>query len=459
MNRKEKSVPLGSYKRKREFNIGLVIFAVIFIYLFVTVFMYTTRQRISIFEVRLGNISRDTTYLGVALREETVIASELYGYIYYLQSPRSRVRFGSQLYAISPTQLQLEIAPADEPEELPYDARTDYQNLVLRSQHFNENFSLQRFSMIYSFRDEILYVPPEEVARRKIAEIDAIYTASYGLAEIVPASRDGILVLRIDGMENVTKDNFTAEIFDRANYEFTSLQDEMRIEAGNPVYKVVTSERWGIVIHIDHDMASYLGSMSWVNIRIELDQETLWAVPTIIRHGNQYFAYLSLDSAMVRYAEERFLNIELLLDEPQGLKIPRSAVIDKEFFLVPSRFLSVNEVGGLTVYVQDGETIIPRTVIPYRVTADGYYYLDSLLFERGSHLVDLETGATFTLRGSSSLQGVFNINRGYAVFRPITILSENHEYFIVREGDPHGLVNFDRIVRDGRSVRELEVVF
>ena len=459
MDSKEKAVPLGSYKRKREFNIGLVIFVVIFIYLFATVFMYTTRQRISIYEVRLGSISRDTTYLGVALREETVVSSELGGYIYYLQSPRSRVRYGSHLFAISPTQLQLDEAHMEELEEMHQDTRTDYQNLVLRSQHFNENFSLQRFSLIYSFRDEILYVPPEEIARRKIAEIDAIDTASYGLAEIVSASQDGILVLRIDGMEDVTKENFTAEIFDRANYEFTSLQDEMRVEAGNPAYKIVTSERWGIVIHIDHDMASYLGSMSWVNIRLELDQETLWAIPTIIRHGNQYFAYLSLDSAMVRYAEERFLNIELLLDEPQGLKIPRSAVIEKEFFLVPPRFISVNEAGGLTVYVLDGETAIPRTVTPYRVTPERYIYLDSLLFERGSHLVDLETGATFTLRGTSSLPGVFNINRGYAIFRPITVLSENYEYFIVREGDPHGLVNFDRIVRDGRSVRELEVVF
>ena len=459
MDNKKKAVPLEKYKRKREFNIGLVIFAVIFVYLFATVFMYTTRQRVSIYEVRLGSISRDTTYMGVALREETVVHSELSGYIYYLQSPRSRVRYGSQLFAISPSSLQLEEALIEEQESIYQGARTDYQNLVLRSQHFNENFSLQRFSMIYAFRDEILYVPAEEIARRKIAEIDAIETASQGLAEIISASQDGILVLRIDGMENITKENFTAEIFDRTNYEFTSLQDEMRVEAGSPVYKMVTSESWGILIHIDHDMASYLGGMPWVNIRLELDQENLWAVPTIIRHGNQYFAYLSLDSAMVRYAEERFLNIELLLEEPQGLKIPRSAVIEKEFFLVPQRFLSVTEAGGFVVHVLSGETIVPRTVTPYRVTAEGYYYLDTLQFERGSLLVDLETEATFTLRGTSSLPGVFNINRGYAIFRPITVLSENYEYFIVREGDPHGLVNFDRIVRDGRSVRELEVVF
>ena len=58
-----------------------------------------------------------------------------------------------------------------------------------------------------------------------------------------------------------------------------------------------------------------------------------------------------------------------------------------------------------------------------------------------------------------SLQGVYNINKGYAVFKKVDILCENDEYYIVREGDSYGLSNYDHIVQEGSSVSPEEVVF
>ena len=55
---KNKSISIKKYKNKRELNIGLFLFAVVFIYLIVTVIMYVTGDNISVYEVREGSIVR-----------------------------------------------------------------------------------------------------------------------------------------------------------------------------------------------------------------------------------------------------------------------------------------------------------------------------------------------------------------------------------------------------------------
>ena len=49
---------------------------------------------------------------------------------------------------------------------------------------------------------------------------------------------------------------------------------------------------------------------------------------------------LTFDHSMVRYAGERFLDIELILEDESGLKIPKSAVVQKEFFLIPADYIT-----------------------------------------------------------------------------------------------------------------------
>ena len=79
--------------------------------------------------------------------------------------------------------------------------------------------------------------------------------------------------------------------------------------------------------------------------------------------------------------------------------------------------------------------------------------------EEGTVLVKPESSETYTVGKTKTLQGVYNINKGYAVFKKVTILCENDEYYIVQEGDSYGLYNYDHIVQNGSSVSAEEVVF
>ena len=95
----------------------------------------------------------------------------------------------------------------------------------------------------------------------------------------------------------------------------------------------------------------------------------------------------------------------------------------------------------------------------YKTTDDGTVYLNPAEFDKGTVLVRPDSSETLQLSKTEPLKGVYNINKGYAVFRQVTILCESDEYYIVQEGDSYGLYNYDHIVQDGETVDDEEVVF
>ena len=63
----------------------------------------------------------------------------------------------------------------------------------------------------------------------------------------------------------------------------------------------------------------------------------------------------------------------------------------------------------------------------------------------------------YTIEDTAKLKGVYNINKGYAVFKLIQISAKNEEYTIVKTGTSYGLSQYDRIALDGSSVKEGEL--
>ena len=62
-------------------------------------------------------------------------------------------------------------------------------------------------------------------------------------------------------------------------------------------------------------------------------------------------------------------------------------------------------------------------------------------------------------KNAETLHGVYNINKGYAVFREVTIIDENEEYCVVESNNIYGLAAYDYIVLDATQVSEDEIVY
>lgn len=453
---KNNSVNFNKYKRKREMNIGSVIFVIVFIYLIVTVFTYATSKKISVYEVREGSILKDNSYTGLVIREETVVSAEKSGYINYFQNEGSKVKANSNIYAITASPLPYEDVTPSEDVTLSAENQTA---LIVKAQNFNENFSPQKFSDVYTLKTDVQNTLLNASNRTKTVQINAVLAQNSGSAEVYTAVHDGILTLNVDGLENVTAKNFEEEHFDRSQYKKSNMEDNLQVTKGDPAYKLITGENWSVIVQLDENTAKELSDTDSVKTRIDKDNETIWADFSILKKDGNYYGKLDYDNSMIRYASDRYLNVELILEDESGLKIPKSAVVEKDFYAIPLDYITTGgNSSSAGVIVQKGGSAKFQAVTVYEVTDDDIVYLSPSELKKGTILVKPESSETLTLSETKPLQGVYNINKGYAVFRQVGILCESDEYYIVQEGDAYGISNYDHIVQDADTVEENEVV-
>lgn len=460
--KKKKSISIKKYKNKREMNLGIFLFAIVFLYLVITIISYFTSDTVSAYEVREGSIVRDNSYTGLVIRNETVVNAEEDGYVNFYQSENSKVKKGTRIYVLTPEELNTSDVSAGSSQTVINDETQS--GIVLQVQNFNENYSNTDFSSVYLLKDEITASLQNELSQTRTEHLDAAVAESGQTAVTSSAARDGIVAYTIDGLEELTKDSFTEADFDRTDYESATVSDQMRISTGEPVYKLITDEDWSVIVRLEDDTARELmeKETTTLKVRIDKDSETLNAAFSVIERDGNYYGCLDFDNSMIRYAEDRYLNIELILEDETGLKIPKTAVVQEEFFVIPREYLTTggnSSASGVLKMDENGNAVFQEVDIYNISEEEDEVYLSKEDVSAGDVLIRPESLDTYTVGDTKTLEGVYNINRGYAVFRKVTVLCENDDYCIVQEGEDYGLYNYDHIVQNGASVEPDEVVY
>ena len=446
-----KITKIQGHKKKWEMNIGILIFLIILIYLIITVLMYTTSKQISAYEVRKGSIVKDNSYTGFIIREEQVITAQATGYVSFFQNENEKIKSGSNVYAVSSEKLDTN-SSADDVSTIVNDELQ--QNMLRRTQNFHENFTSNKFSAVYSFKSDIQTVLQNATKQSKNTRLGEIISQSGKDVSVYQSARDGIIVMTFDGYEDATEDILSPEIFERSDYESTYLTDQMRIKEGEPVYKLITEDMWYVYVRLSKETAEQLSEKTYVKTRINKDNETIWAEFSVIEKDNHYYG-----NSMIRYSQDRYVTVELILEDQTGLKIPKSTVIEKSFYVVPGDYLDTIRTYNRGVMVKKGDEAVFQTVDIYYTTEENQVYLNPSVFEKDTVLVKPGSMETYPLKETATLPGVYCINKGYAVFKPVTILCENDDYYIVEEGISYSISNYDHIVQNADMIEEDEVVF
>lgn len=167
---------------------------------------------------------------------------------------------------------------------------------------------------------------------------------------------------------------------------------------------------------------------------------------------------------MIRYATERFLDIQILDDTTTGLKIPKSSLVTKNLYLIPKEFgmeggNDTDKVGFKRRIINKGKTTEEFYYPAIAYSDDNNYYVSTTLFDKGEVLSGLESHEPYVIGRTQKFVGVYNINNGYTVFVHVHILDTTDEYYIIEPENKYGLMNYDRIVLNADTVSEHQILF
>jgi hypothetical protein len=452
------------FKKRKNINIGIIVFLIMFLYIAINVYIYFTKDKLSIYEVQEGSTAIDNHITGLILRQEEIIYSQKAGYISYYQKEGARVAKNTPVYSVDDSgQLYSLVTNTDIPVTV---SEKNYAEIKHDIRTFQNSFSNDNFSSVYEFKENakstVLDILNSTVIDQgqTLLENSGI-TYSY---DMISSDESGIVTYYMDSYEAVTPDTVTEDMFQQESYKRTSLRQTDMLEKDSPIFKLITSETWNLVLPLTELQYDKLNGKEKIFLTVLDDDFEMSAALSLRSQGSSYYAVLTMNKYLSNYLGDRYLDVELDFDTVKGLKIPVSSIVEKDFYKVPKDYLTQggnSKDMGLTekVFSKTGEITYPFVPIDNYYKDDSFVYIEADLFPAGTKIQSPVNSEEATLAETIKFTGVYNVNQGYSVFKRIDILYQDDEYCIVDKNTENGLYAYDHIALDGSTAVDKAIIY
>ncbi len=456
----KKNSKVTTYRKPLNLNVGVVIFAFIFFYMVASVVIYMGKEEVHIYEVTEGTLtdSAYADYTALVLRDETVTTADTSGYInYYIRDGR-KVGKGDLVYTIDETGRMLELFDQNTGESsLPSE---DLQEFKAEAAQFSLSYDPMDFAEVYDMKSSMQsslleYVNAnalEELAGQLTSQDTANFNKAY-------AAKSGVVSAVLDGLEGLTPEQIRAEHFDSSSYPKKILGSGQGVETGTPVYRTIQSEKWYIVFPLGEADVEKFQGVERMSLSVKgSTQELTGPFEMYIGADGNTYGKLTFQKYMVQFVNKRYINVQIHVDNLIGLKIPQSSVVYKNFYRVPMEFMTEDNELLIEVYAEDGTMTVQKGDGITISDDEEYCYLDASDFQAGLHVVKQDSTDRFQLAQTANLPGVYNVNKGYTIFRKIQILEESDEYLIISPLES-SVSAYDHIILNSDMVAEGDIIY
>lgn len=456
-NKRNKPIKLSHVRRLSNFNVGVGIFALMLIYIIGCIISFFAQGHVSRYQVKSGSLSLSNVYTGIIIRNETLAASNSSGYINYFAHEGEHVACGDLIFSIDQTGRMSDILQDGTSSNILSgndlsDLRTDFID-------FAHNYSDKNFSLTYDFSYDALGTV---LKLTNYNMLSSLQSSDYrGAVDFFYAPKSGVIVYNTDGYENRSAASISVNDIESADADSkVQLTNNTLIGNGDILYKMIDSENWSVVIAVDSTRIPQLEEAGYIEVKFLKNQNKSWAKVNVLQpEGAQTLVELQFNNSMITFAKDRYIDLEVIIENENGLKIPNSSIVEKEFYLIPKEFGVTDEKGNVQyfmreTYDEDGNISTEKIEIPVYSESDTDYYVDTYSLRTGDYICKPDSQDKYPISKIGTLIGVYNINKGFADFKEITILYQNDEYAIVKSNTNYGLVEYDYIVLDAENINE-----
>lgn len=447
-------------KPHSDINIGLVVFLFVLIYLGIVIYTFLTKTEVSLFEVRPGTLFSDKKYTGIIIRSEEIVNTEKAGYVNYYFREGDRISKNETLYSIDLDRSIYDRLTEDGTEVLlENDDLSELKGIINR--RYREAYSYSDYKDI---KEDLCIAYTKQLDKRLLKNLNEAVKES-GVKEsfeVVKSVKAGILSMTFDDLSDLNIDSINKDLFEKSG-EVKKVSSSDLIEKNSPVYKIITKDEWKIVVLIDEDLFVKLRENETVPFTINKKQTIVAPIETFTK-GNEYYAVLSLSKYITNYTTQRYVDISFSTPYSEGLKIPYSAITNRNYYRIPEEYFAYSEDGSeCYLYVEyfdakEGKTDYNKVLTDVFYDDNIYKYIDTDYF-KGETVIKCGENRNMLYTYTVMVEGCYNINNGYADFRRIERLKSGEDYVLVKTNSVSGLSEYDHIALDAAKVKQGEVIY
>lgn len=453
------------YSNEIKFNVGTVIFLIIFVYLLIRIVISLQKESLSIYEVQNSYIDTNISTTALIVREEKIVTADSAGDVNYYVKDGEKVGKNKVIYTIDETGKVADKIKESQGDTISLSDES-LDEIRTRILNYENYFNYSNYSEVYNFHYDISNAVMEFANEAYIDQLTSLEDGDSDLYKKVYSAESGIVTYYQDGYEDFNVDNFKASDVNKSGYEKKTLKTGQTINTGDPVYKLVTSENWNLIAPLTSEQAKMLKDKDTLSINIHNSSKNIRCSFELKKVSKQNFAVISLNQQMVNYINDRFVDIVIAMDQNNGLKIPNTSITTKKVYKIPIEMLckgsNTQDANYLNLKVLDdkGEVTIKQIEPTIYKTDKKYIYVDPNDFSKEDVITNSDNSKTLAIAQADTkkLKGVYCVNQGSADFRYIDIIYQDDEYTIVKDGVNYSISWYDRIVLNQSMVTENQII-
>lgn len=473
MANRKKQRKVVKMKRKTPVMTGLILLFFSAYLIFLSV-QSVTKEHLSIYEVTEKKIADDNTVRGIILRDEKLVTSSQSGYINYYVGEGSKVGSKTPVYSVDESGQIANQLSAVQMDEIKLTAQNT-EDIRSAISSYRDSYDMSHFEETYNFKYNIENTVSELSNANLMDNLTKILKESgkSDSFQLIRAKESGIISYTSDGMEDLDLNSVTKESFANTTDNLTQLRQTESVEAGSPVYKLVSSENWSVIAPLSQEQFKNIQQEGKVVVSLKKINARISPQITTFTMDGGYYAKLDMNRYMIQYLNNRYLDIEIEMNDDSGLKIPLSSILKKNFYTISKDYVGQDQNGndGIIVVSYDKKgtpsyQFQPTDVIYSKEIKDGEEiisdtcYVDAAQFAAGTSIVKDNLGSdTMQLTDTEELEGVYCCNKGYCEFRRIEKTYKNAEYCIVKKNTQNGLAAYDHIILNPELISENDIIY
>ena len=466
-------IPQGKLRAKRQrypITFVTVVFLLVLVFFAVQCIILLRHHSVSAYNVGMpGSDNVAGTYYGMILRDEKVLTASYDGYVNFFQTNGEWVsrdgylatldRGGDAVARIRARFYGMDVLGQASKKKI---------RSVLKTA--SASVDTADFSTIYEARANVEETILSALVADSGSDVSEIFSA--GVFETLKAPESGFFLNWTDGYEGVSEEMLRRKDFDPERYSRTVIREGSRVASGDVILKLAPDNRFRLVFPLsEQDLRIFSGKKN-LTVRMSDGQELTGTFTVTEDANHESLGVISFRKYGGNYLSSRFEEFSILDASVTGYKIPETAIVTKSFFVIPEDMLTTagsNAANAVVVRKENGIESILVTVYRHDpdpennlVIGEGQAYVRSDELKAGMTLQKEGSGQeTFVLGVQTTVEGVYQINNGYCVFKPVLRLRNSLEtsYVIVSSGVRGGIRPYDRILLDASGMDENEIIF